>query len=136
MADIFDSTIKTLISSMDLRATRHRYLASNIANIDTPGYKAVDIKFADELRRAGSNGAAPRLVGTNPGHIGTGSRAWTPSPEVITTGTAGQALDGNSVGVEREMVKLSENTMMYTVSTKLLRYKFGILMNAIKEGGR
>jgi len=47
-----------------------------------------------------------------------------------------EGYDRNSVGIEGEMAKLSENSLMYTISSKMIRSKFNLLMTAIKEGSR
>lgn len=133
---IFDSTISLLGNTLDLRAARHKLLSSNIANQETPGYRAVDIKFEEELeKRAGKGGDTEALKRTSPLHLsptsGIGSE-----PRVLDRATEIEGYDRNSVGVEGEMAKLSENSLMYTISSKMIRSKFNLLMTAIKEGGR
>ena len=133
---MFDSTVNLLGSSLDLRATRHKLLSSNIANQETPGYRAVDINFEQEMQKAeGSLPGTQPLAATNAGHISTNSPAG-PMPAVVDRVTDLEGYDENSVGIEGEMARLSENTIMYRTSAQLLKYKFGILMTAIKEGGR
>ncbi|HAO93681.1 MAG: flagellar basal-body rod protein FlgB [Deltaproteobacteria bacterium GWC2_56_8] len=136
---IFDSTISLLGNTLDLRAARHKLLSSNIANQETPGYRAVDINFEEELeKRAGKGvlaGDTEALARTSPLHLsptsGIGSE-----PRVLDRATEIEGYDRNSVGVEGEMAKLSENSLMYTISSKMIRSKFNLLMTAIKEGGR
>lgn len=132
---IFDKTIGMLGSALDLRAARQRLISSNIANQDTPGYKASDIKFEDELRKREGGSGVPVLVRTSSGHlplsgIGAGE------PRVIDRAADTEGYDQNSVGIEGEMARLSENALMYSVASKLIRGKFATLMTAIKEGGR
>ncbi len=131
MSGLFGSTIALLEQTLNLRSFRHEVISSNIANIETPGYRAREINFAEELKKVGGNGAATGLVGTHPGHIGM-STGGSVDPELSFVSTEAEALDGNSVGVDAEMVKLSENTMMYSISSKLIRAKFRGLMAAIK----
>ena len=134
---IFDKTIGMLGSALDLRAARQRLISSNIANQDTPGYKASDIKFEDELRKREGTGGAPVLVRTSSGHLPlSGSGSGTGDPRVIERGGETEGYDQNSVGIEGEMARLSENALMYSVASKLIRGKFSTLMTAIKEGGR
>jgi len=134
---MFDNTINLLGNSLDLRAQRHKLLSSNIANQETPGYRAVDINFEQEMKKA--EGALPSgqpLAATNANHISTGGRAGQAAPVVVDRVTDLEGYDRNSVGVEAEMARLSENTIMYKTSAQLLKYKFSLLMTAIKEGGR
>ncbi len=133
---LFDRTISLLGSTLDLRAARQKLLASNIANEETPGYRAVDINFEDELRRReGSAVPGATLVSTNPLHM-PGVNLTAGQPRILDRATDIEGYDGNSVGIESEMVKLSENSLMYDVSSKMLKSKFNILMTAIKEGGK
>ncbi|HXI09499.1 MAG TPA: flagellar basal body rod protein FlgB [Thermodesulfobacteriota bacterium] len=132
---LFDKTITLLGNSLDLRATRHKLLTSNIANQETPGYKAVDINFEDELKKRQASTTGSPLERTNPAHIvpvrGPGA-----GPVVFERATDIESYDNNSVGIEAEMAKLSENSIMYSATTKMLKSKFNLLMTAIKEGGR
>lgn len=133
---LFDKTISLLGNTLDLRAARQKLLASNIANEETPGYRAVDINFEDELRRReGSSVAGLTPVSTNPLHM-LGVNLTAGQPRILDRATDIEGYDGNSVGIESEMVKLSENSLMYDVSSKMLKSKFNILMTAIKEGGK
>jgi len=140
---IFNSTIKLLENSLDLRAAKHRLLQSNIANQETPGYRAKDINFEQELKRVSAStpantGADPGTGvngRTNPAHIPViGERGM--EPRVIERPSGIEGFDSNSVGIEGEMVKLSENTLKYNISAKLLKGRLNMLMTAIKEGGR
>ncbi len=136
---LFDNTISLLGNSLDLRAARHKLLSSNIANQETPGYRAVDIKFEEELQKRSGKGAGQGdtevLTRTSPLHLspvsGIGSE-----PRVLDRATEIEGYDRNSVGIEGEMARLSENALMYSVTSKLIRGKFMTLMTAIKEGGR
>lgn len=133
---LFDRTITLLGNALDLRASRQKVLASNIANQETPGYRARDINFEAELsKREGGAQAGVILASTDSRHIGPVSSG-SAEPQVEERATDLAGFDGNSVGIEGEMVKLSENALMYTVAAKMLRSKFSMLMTAIKEGGR
>lgn len=135
--NIFDRTIGLLGNAMDLRAARHKLLASNIANQETPGYRAKDIDFESELRKrteGPSNDVC--LAGTNDGHIAGVTGTSVNAPTVHDRVTDLPGFDANSVGIEGEMSRLSENTLMYTAASRMLRSKFNLLMTAIKEGGR
>lgn len=133
---MFDSTVNLLGNSLDLRAERQKLLSSNIANQETPGYRAVDINFEQEMKKAeGSMPSSQPLTGTNMRHISTGG----PSalvPTVVDRVTDLEGYDRNSVGIEAEMARLSENSILYKTSAQMLKYKFNLLMTAIKEGGR
>ncbi|MFQ5736019.1 MAG: flagellar basal body rod protein FlgB [Thermodesulfobacteriota bacterium] len=133
--NIFGNTLKVLQNSLDLRAARHRLLETNIANQETPGYRAVDISFEQEMKKAGASNAAGAVMRTNAAHIPVISERGI-APVVHERPTTAVGYDKNSVGIESEMVKLSENTLMYNISAKMIKSKFNMLMTAIKEGGR
>ncbi|OGQ01661.1 MAG: flagellar basal-body rod protein FlgB [Deltaproteobacteria bacterium RBG_19FT_COMBO_58_16] len=143
MKSIFNSTINLLENTLDLRASRHRLLQSNIANQETPGYRAKDINFEQELKRVSSPaGAAPEAFPgtgmngrTNSAHIPVITERGM-APRVIERSSGIEGFDSNSVGVEGEMVKLSENTLKYNISAKMLKGRLNMIMTAIKEGGR
>lgn len=132
---MFDSTVNLLGNSLDLRAQRQKLLSSNIANQETPGYRAVDINFEQEMKKAEGSIPAGHLTGTNMRHISAGGQS-TLVPTVVDRVTDLEGYDKNSVGIEAEMARLSENSIMYKTSAQMLKYKFNLLMTAIKEGGR
>lgn len=133
---LFNDTISLLENTLDLRAQRQKLISSNIANQETPGYKAVDINFEQELRkRTGGSANGSSLLRTSPMHMPVIREGEGP-PAVVERATEVESYDKNSVGIEGEMVKLSENAINYNMAIKMLRSKFSGLMNAIKEGGR
>ena len=134
MGKIFDSTLSLLHRAMDLRYKRHRLLTSNIANAETPGYRAKDIRFEAELRRQLDNSARVVPIRTNPMHIG--SKHTGMGVQLIERVSITQGLDGNTVNLDEENVRLAENATMYSVLAKLIKHKFSTLMTAIKEGGK
>ncbi len=136
MSGIFDNTIRLLGNVLDLRAERNRLLQSNIANEETPGYRAVDIDFAKELEKTQNMTAPGNVARTNPAHMPIISEMGAPHPHVFERPEDAGGYDNNSVGVESEMVKLSENTLDYDMATRMITNKFNLLMTAIKEGGR
>ena len=75
------------------------------------------------------------LASTNHAHISFGSPS-SPEPRVLDRATDLPGYDANSVGIEAEMARLSENTLMYNISANILKGKLNMLMTAIKEGAR
>jgi flagellar basal-body rod protein FlgB len=95
--------------ALDGIALRHEAIASNIANLDTPGYRRMDLapSFRAELDRACSS-ANPRLIEDL-----TPSLA--PDPTALAAGH-----DGNNVSLEQEMVALSQNSLSHAVESQLI----------------
>jgi flagellar basal-body rod protein FlgB len=106
--------------------TRHRVLSSNIANTDTPNYRAKDVDFKSFLAREKT-----RLVVTDPRHISTAGGG--ESSGDITPGTSQSWGDGNNVELDMEIAKLTENGLLYQAAVRLLSIKIGIFRNALKR---
>jgi flagellar basal-body rod protein FlgB len=109
-----DNSIKILQKIMDLCTYRQKILSSNIANVDTPNYKAKDVDFQEELKRA--------------------SEIENNSYRVIEAPTTMPNRDGNTVNIEVEMAKLTETLLMYNSATQLLSTRLRMLKDAIKGG--
>jgi len=131
---IFGRTIGLLTRTLDVRAAEQRAIVSNIANSETPGYRARDVDFKEAMEGAlGDTSAQLRLTGTNPAHFG-GDTTGAMNIIVKERPVSDIGFDANSVDIEDEMGRLSGNYMAYNLSAKILRKKFSILMTAIKEG--
>ena len=136
MRGIFDQHLLLLHKSLDLRARRNNVLASNIANIETPGYKAKDLVFEHALGEAMRATEPGPLELTHARHLD--GRQIVPlstvQPQVIRTSNPVGSVDGNSVDLEREMVKLGENQVAYQALTQMVSQKFAQLRLSIREG--
>ena len=119
---IFGSVIQGLGTALDLYQARHRVLAENVANAETPGYRARDLDFASELTKAFESGSTHEVGQT------------TSEPAVDTHATV--KIDGNSVDLDTEMARLSETTMRELALTRLLGRKFASLRLAIEGSNR
>lgn len=108
--------------ALGLRAYRQQLLASNIANADTPGYKAVDIDVQEALRsaRTTTEDGAVKLSTTAEGHISTQAPARYSSIPLKYHIPQQPSIDGNTVEMDVERGKFSENTLMYQFSLKLV----------------
>ncbi|MCS6896777.1 MAG: flagellar basal body rod protein FlgB [Nitrospira sp.] len=133
---IFDRTMQLLERTLDLRSARQRVIASNLANEETPGYRATELNFLDQLRSA-SRGRLPIvLTATHSRHFGlsAGRGFETVTGRLSEVPVGDLPLDGNSVNLELEMAKLSDNVMQYNAAATILAKKFQGLLNAIREG--
>ncbi|MCG3115847.1 MAG: flagellar basal body rod protein FlgB [Candidatus Manganitrophus sp.] len=132
ISSLFSKTIGLLGQALDLRSERHRVITANIANQDTPGYKAMEVNFKEALGSA--SGSLPlSLDRTDAAHLSSGGSVSASSHAAVSPG-ASQRLDGNTVNGEQEMAKLAENTLFYTATTQILNGKFRGIRNAIREG--
>jgi flagellar basal-body rod protein FlgB len=108
---VIDSLTNNLEHYMDLVSMRQKLVASNIANVDTPGYKTQDVDFQTSFQ-AVMDGGAPKQVEVNG----------------LTTKN-----DGNNVDLDREARLLTENTLRFSVATNLMKGSFNRIKEAIKE---
>jgi flagellar basal-body rod protein FlgB len=137
---LFNATHDLLALSMRLRSMRHELLAGNIANADTPGYRAKDIDFAAALRALVAPESAPaefpkggiQLIGARPLDFPEGGAL---EPALVVQ-EAEAKLDGNSVDLDRQIANLVENSLSYETSLALLGRKLAALRYAISEGRR
>jgi len=131
--DLFESrTLQAMESHMNRLSQRHKIVSSNIANIDTPGYKTKDITFhatIDELLEEPSVG---RLRMTRKEHID--AEPFDQLTMVYEPKGLIERADKNNVDIDREMTKLSETSFGYSMMTQLLRGKYHKLATSINEG--
>ncbi len=128
-------TISLLEKTLDLRSMRHNLIISNVANMDTPNYKAFDIIIKEELEKAMGAEKAIKLENTRSGHL-PGRETCSGSVKSRAVGSQQITLrnDGNSVDIDREMAKLSENNLMYNALAQVISRKFEGLKNVIQGG--
>ncbi|MFO0676821.1 MAG: flagellar basal body rod protein FlgB [Polyangiaceae bacterium] len=122
-------TIERLHVSLDYHASRHALLTSNLANMETPGYSPVD------LERLSPGEASKALATTDARHLGGSKGAGTASPfRVIDDVEKGRSLDGNSVDLDREAVKLAANNVRYDAVANLTSHELSTLVWAANDG--
>ena len=129
----FSKTFQALERTIGLSQKRHAVVASNISNIDTPGYKAKDIDFKAALNRVLESGQELDLARTNPGHIDFGRSG---TARVKAVEEKGEWNGYNWLNIDREMTKLTQNNLIYKTSVETLLRKMAILREVIREGGR
>ncbi len=133
---LFDVHFSLLGKSLDFRAKRNSLLAGNLANVETPGYKAKDMVFEKALGKAMHSLEPGPLKVSHPNH----NDGHFPLPvhqvsaTVIETATPDASLDGNTVDLETEMAKLAENQLMFNGLVQMMGHKFRLLKMAIREG--
>jgi len=123
-----------LNKALDLRTQRHQALASNIANADTPGYKARDFEFGAAMQNAmqgRSSAGGVNMALTSVGHQrGNGMSG----PAALQYRTETQsAVDGNTVDMDVERSNITDNALQYQILTQLINNKFQGLRSAISS---
>ena len=126
-----NSHLGVLPQALTVQARRTEVIAANLANADTPNYKARDLDFRAALAEAGAPGTPLPLAGTNTRHLGTsGSESANEGPLLYRTPLA-PALDGNTVDAHLEQSAFAENAVRYQATLTFLNAKFRSLMTAI-----
>jgi flagellar basal-body rod protein FlgB len=130
---IFDRTMQLLERSLDLRGARQQVIAANIANEETPKYRATDLNFGQALANAQQGKLPITLVSTHQQHIGpTGFQRVVGRIEEVPAGDL--PLDANSVNIELEMAKMSDNAQQYNTAATIISMRFRQLLSAIRDG--
>lgn len=125
----FDSALGIHQQALSLRTSRTEMLASNIANADTPGYKARDIDFKATLANLDA-GAGGSLKTTNSKHIQLNTTE--ANTETLYRVPNQSSLDGNTVDEQLEKSAFAENAMRYQASLTFLEGKFKGMLAALK----
>ena len=134
---LFEGSISALHKALNIGALQHKVLTSNIANIDTPNYKAFEVVMEDALRKNGSSAEAIQLVRTQPQHL-AGRHSLSTQPKIKASDPPAFNLraDGNTVDLEKTMGQLAENTILYRSAAQIIKKKFQALLNSIQGGMR
>ena len=134
MTSKLDSALSFQQQALGLRAYRQQVLAGNIANADTPNYKARDFDFSTALKEAqagsGAVGGGLAMSRTSSGHL---SAADGTAPTRLMYRTPVQAsVDGNTVEMDMERAQFSENAIQYEAGLTFITGKIKTLMSAIQ----
>lgn len=128
---ISDAAITAALGRHMTQAVQRQAAAvSNIANLDTPGYRTKDVQFAEALD---DQLAAAGLTASNERHFGVGGASTGQSTMVETPGLA-ERRDGNNVQIDRELLGLTRATGDFTKAQTVLAAKFRLVRYAINEG--
>ena len=137
VVDLF-SGVMPLHAALDYHLERHNVLSSNIAHVDTPGYKPKDLARVEE-------GSFDQVLGvtmerTSASHLSASGSAASPGSgvdevgRVFTDATAGGGADGNYVSLEREAGKLATNQIRYDIVSVLVSSELKGLLWAANDG--
>lgn len=122
---LFDRTFKMIERSLDVRTLNHKVLSGNVANVETPGYRAREVPFQKLLEKSLEESSNIGLKRTHPRHL---PESPAEDPEVELTSEA--------VDIDREMGKLAENNVMFQAGVQALAKKFEALKVTIIDLGR
>jgi len=131
MLGVFERTFNLVKTVLKIRSYKHSLLASNIANVDTPGYRRKDIPFEKIIQSYLSE--KNRLKTTHTKHFDGSFKNINKLLKAYEGETLGTP---NNVNLEEELVQLTENQMLYEATLQALSKELERLREAITEGGR
>ena len=127
MASFFtDLTTTAIAQSLDASAMRHRVIADNIANVETPGFKRSEVSFESKLKSALESLNSDMAMRTIEGM----------EPDVEQDTQSPARADGNNVSIDREMADLTKNSLEYETLTRLMTMKGSMIQTVLTEGRR
>lgn len=128
--NLFSSTIQSLESAVAHSSLKQKVISNNIANADTPDYKAKDVKRAASFPDILSASLAANK--TDQRHLDFSGTA--AGSSVFTKNNVQYNNNGNSVDIDQEMSSLASNQIYYNAVTELIGSKFQSLQNVIRGG--
>ncbi|SFR42774.1 flagellar basal-body rod protein FlgB [Marinobacter daqiaonensis] len=130
MAITFDKALGIHETALLARSQRAEVLANNLANADTPGYKARDVDFQAMLNEASRASESPSMERTHPGHMDVSGAAT--GRELLYRVPHQPSIDGNTVEAQQEQSRYMRNAMDFQASFQFLNSKFSGLTKALK----
>lgn len=132
--DVNDKTLKALTTALSFREMRQELISSNVANANTPGFKAKKIDFEEALARALDVDGQMQMGVTDGRHHNVGGGGFNNlEPEIYDDPNGVVSENGNTVDVEAEMARMAENKLMYDALVQLINKKMGIMKYAINS---
>ena len=129
-----DQTYGLLKKALDASYLRQQAISNNIANINTPNYKADRVVFEEELKKS-MTGAGVSLKATHDNHIGLREVDQGVEPRLVKDSSPAMRNDGNNVDVDLEMSNLAANQLLYSALVQQTSQKISTLRYVIKGGG-
>lgn len=112
----FSQNIERLPQLMQVAQLRHRVISQNLANVNTPGYKRLDVEFEEQLAQAIEEGASlSDLV-----------------PEIVEDNSTSLRADGNNVDIDKELGTLNKNSLLYQMYSQLMSSQFDSMRRAME----
>lgn len=132
--NIFQSTtLVTLKTSLDAAVLRHEAIAHNIANVNTPRFKRIDVNFKSQLQAALNRQSAAQGARTHPKHLPIGPpRLDEVQPRIYQENDTSLRVDESNVDIDTEMGALSQNATYYTVLARLISDHYGGIESVIR----
>jgi flagellar basal-body rod protein FlgB len=124
---IDDKTVQALAAAIKFREMRQELITSNLANAETPDYKAKVLDFEQALANAVDTENKNTMNSNNEKHFAVGGGGFSMlTPQIYDDPNGDPGLDGNTVDPEKEIVKMNDNEIMYEAAVQLLNKKIAM----------
>ncbi|HAQ08029.1 MAG TPA: flagellar basal body rod protein FlgB [Bacillus bacterium] len=128
---LFSNTVSTLENALNYSSLKQKIVSQNIANVDTPNYKAKEVSFKDAFDQALGKFEANR---TNPRHYQFNSQSGSTPGVMVRKMNLNYNENGNSVDLDKEMADMATNQIYYNALTERINGKFNSLQSVIRGG--
>lgn len=129
--ELFDKTFNAIGKKLDLHLRRHAVLSSNVANSETPNFRARELDFAGEMKRV-LQMENSEVQKTSSMHMDIGGNE---GSHIVLDNTAAVGADGNNVDLDLSMGKMNANARAYTEAATLIEMKLRLLRMAAQGRG-
>ncbi len=130
--DMFDKmNIYGLNYAMDVSAKKNQVISENIANVDTPNYKAKDLNFEKAMKEYFSGGNNLPLKVTHKNHISPQNTGGNINSLIYEQNNPSLRNDGNDVNLDYEMSEMASNAVKYSMFSQITGTEFARLKSAI-----
>jgi len=127
--------MQVLQKALDGATARHQAIAHNMANINTSGYKKLEVNFQNQLKAAVDKSSAS-LTTTHSRHISNKPSIKDVQPETTRSTATSMRPDGNNVDIDQEMTKMAANIFYFNSAVSQLNKRISLLKHIISEGRR
>lgn len=115
--NVTNSQIDLLSRLLDVASVRHEVIAQNVANVNTPGFRRLDVDFESAFARALTSNKD--------------ASAMKVEPKIVTANDGSERADGNNVDIDVEMGRLNKNSLLYKVYAQVMAVQLGQMRSAI-----
>lgn len=129
MSDLIssDNTFRALRLALDGLSAKQEAIGNNLANVDTPGYRAQDVDFRTALQKAVNSLPNLQMVSTNKAHLASPTSSDQVKVNLRKGGTV--RADGNNVDIDVELTQMTETVIQYQALSQLISKKLNTIKN-------
>ncbi|MCB9477616.1 MAG: flagellar basal body rod protein FlgB [Deltaproteobacteria bacterium] len=128
-----DPTMRLLSRSMDVQMSRVEVVSSNLANLETPDYRALTVDFDSAFKSAIRERDPETMTATNPRHMGFDAKGDGMGSIRFVEREGAPKVDGNDVDLDTEMSTLAHAQLQYSASVAAMQRKIGLITTALKS---